>query len=382
MRCCWEELPAWSKDSAEVSKYTARRGVEGKDEWILKAKYTPAALKDLVSKEDYEASWGLALGRRLHDTYEVSWDILANMKLGPKEHLLRRMLKRSERFEAEGRTGKIPRLLVCHPVSDLGSRMRSVGSCLSYAKNTARELVVVWEKDGDMNANFEDLFEVTGELAVAGSMSAKWPFEGVEKWDTMWKSFVFSNAVANEGSGADPTKPLVDIKDKHMYHKLNQVIKTNNEGHLLTTWESDRVHMLNDLKPVASVQDVIKKTEQAMKIEKGGTVGVDLGKDEKLLSAFESEIKRSLDFDKTIRIFAAGKASELVHRMKEAYPGRVIGRMEDCKENAVLCEKHTLADIIILSYMGKIWGDDNSVITEVAQRLGGPKARLAGIDFR
>ena len=52
------------------------------------------SLHEFLSQEDYDKAFTEALGRQLHDTYGVLWDIiLSNV---PKEQLLRRLMKRLE----------------------------------------------------------------------------------------------------------------------------------------------------------------------------------------------------------------------------------------------------------------------------------------------
>lgn len=414
------KLKPWSKTIDTMTKYVDIKGGGGQNRVVIEAAMRPKALQELVSKEDYDNAWAEALGRRLHDTYFVPWDIIAALPIQHKENLLKRLMKRLElrekakraELDAAGRTNEmvdinrlaVPRVLVCHCMHGLGNRLRALASCMSFAKESGRELVVVWEPDSHIEAGFFDMFKTP--MVVLPKMPVQWPFKDVVQWDAAWAHFKFHNYMEMEGEGAIKGEKIIDLPNKHMYYKGAYIMEV--ENYELTNWEKDNAQ-LRSLEPVDEVKSMVKDIE-----DKGlGTdevVGLHvrnrtLEKDIKnvdFIKEYGDEATRTMDMWRhksgvhnfmklmdsltkskpSVKFFVATDTFEVIGQLEQVYgDNRILSFKRTCDDRDGACVKFALADLYALSKCKTLYGSNWSSFTEAAMRLGGVKALLAGEDF-
>lgn len=379
----------WSIDPKSSSKY-----------FRLKSLSAPRSLKQLSSSESYDEAWKLALEQRLANDYHVPWDILVYLDTASKRKLLNRMNKKAAARAENKEQNKPVRILFAHCMHGLGNRLRALGSAMSYAHATDRELVVIWETDAHISAKFTDLF--SSDLVVLPKMKVQWPFQGVEKWDASWNSFKFINYMEMEGHGAKKGAWIVDEPSKHMYFKSAYIMEADAK---LTSWDMDNRN-LRSLLPVASVADRIVELEK-MGLSK--MVGVHirdrtLNRDIKNVNFkseygdeasntmeywrrksshlnFIKEMHRLLKEDPTLKFYVATDTVNVVRRLRDEFGNRVTVTERDCDSRDGFCIRYALIDILALGKTNKLLGSNWSSFTEAAERIGGKKALLAGKDF-
>lgn len=414
------KLKPWNKAIGMGTNYEEVKGASDKNRLVIEAATRPKSLQELVSESDYESAWAEALGRRLHDSYFIPWDLIAALPIKHKEILLRRLMKRTENRErakraeldAAGRRDEIvdinalpvPRVLVCHCMHGLGNRLRALGSCMSFAKESSRELVVVWEPDSHIEAKISDLFKT--QLVVLEKMPVKWPFEGVEKWDKVWEQFKFHNYMEMEGDGAVKGEKIVDISTMHIYYKGAYIMEV--ENYELTNWDKDNA-MLRTLEPVDEVGAMIGSLE-SRGLGTDDVVGMHvrnrtLEKDIKnvdFIKEYGSDATKTMDMwrhksgvhnfiklmDQLIKdkpatkFFIATDTFEVIGELESIYgTDRILSFKRTCDDRDGACVRYALADLYSLSKCKSLYGSNWSSFTEVAMRLGGVKALLAGQDF-
>eukprot|EP00737_Agarophyton_chilense_P002648 gb/GEZJ01003033.1/.p1 GENE.gb/GEZJ01003033.1/~~gb/GEZJ01003033.1/.p1 ORF type:complete len:763 (-),score=107.53 gb/GEZJ01003033.1/:408-2696(-) len=414
-----EKLKPWSNGINMGSTYDDA-SAPSSNKIVIRASAKPKSLKDLVTAAEYNEAWAEALGRRLHDSYQVPWDIIAAMAIKPKEILLRRLMQRTENREkakraeldAAGRQGEIvdvdslpiPRLLICHCMHGLGNRMRALGSCMSFAKETNREMVVVWEPDSHIQARFTDLFVTP--LVVLEKMPVQWPFEDVEKWDSAWSNFKYHNYMEMEGHGAVKGEIIRDLLAKHIYYKGAYIMEVENNA--LTNWEKDN----DQLRSLAPVDDVltmvaemeskglgsdnvvglhvrnrtlakdIKNVDFVQEYGDEATKTMDMWRHKSGVHNFMTQIDRMLKEKPSSKFFVATDTFEVIGELEKTYgTERILSFKRSCDERDGQCVKFALADLYSLSKCKALYGSNWSSFTEAAERLGGVKAQLAGQDF-
>lgn len=414
------KLKPWSKSTGMETHYQEVKGASGDNRLVIEAASRPKSLQELVSQADYESAWAEALGRRLHDSYFIAWDLIAALPIKDKETLLRRLMKRTENRErakraeldAVGRKNEIvdinslpvPQILICHCMHGLGNRLRALASCMSFAKETSRELVIVWEPDSHIEARFTDLYKTP--MVVLEKMPVKWPFEGVEKWDNVWSRFKFHNYMEMEGHGAIKGEKIVDIPNKHMYFKGAYIMEVDN--YELTNWDKDNA-MLRTLEPVDDVGAMVRSLE-SKGLGTDDIVGLHvrnrtLEKDIKnvdFIKEYGDEATRTMDMwrhksgvhnfmrliDQLVKerpstkFFVATDTFEVLGELEKVYgTDRILSFKRTCDDRDGACVRYALADLYALSKCKSLYGSNWSSFTEVAMRLGGVKAKLAGEDF-
>lgn len=416
------KLKPWSKNFISATKYSSvKDDTSGKNSIVIEAQQRPKPLKELVSAEDYDKAWAEALGRRLHDTYFVPWDIIAAFTSNvPKELLLRRLMKRFEsrerakriELDAAGRKDElvdinqlaIPRILVCHCMHGLGNRLRALASCMSFAKESNRELVVVWSPDSHIEAKFFDMFKTP--MVVLEKFPIEWPFKHVEKWDAAWIHFKFHNYMEMEGSGALKGEPIIDVANKHMYFKGAYIMEVENTE--LSNWDKDNSN-LRSLEPTDDVSKMLKGIE-GKGLGSDMVVGLHVRnktldrdiKNVNFIKEYGSDATETMDmwrhksgvhnFMKLmdsmikqkpgVKFFVATDTFEVIDELKSKYgDDRILSFDRSCDDRDGTCVKFALADLYALSKCKSLYGSNWSSFTEAAMRLGGVKALLAGQDF-
>jgi len=298
-----------------------------------------------------------------------------------------------------------PRIHFCHVMHGLGNRLRALGSCMSFAKNTHRELLVIWERDSHIQAKYTDLF--ASPLAVMDSFNPTWPFTGREKYDASWSHFKFFNYMEMEGGGAKKGEWIVDEPSKHFYYKGAYIMEAPDE---LTSWDADNAN-LRSLEPVPAIAKRLNELETAHGLSvKSQLIGVHirnrtLDKDIKNVDfvkeygdsatatmemwrrksnyrTFLGEMQRIIaEEDPTAKFYVATDTYDVVAELEKALPGRVVSVPRTCDDRDGECVRMALLDMYCLSRTRSLLGSNWSSFTEAAERLGGIKAKLAGQDF-
>lgn len=409
-----EKLPQWSSsfiNTKDSSSYDVLEE-DGSGYHELEPKNIPKPLKERVDPDIYEEAWAMALGRRLADDYQVPWDVLEGMDCDNKEKMLRRLMALQNELEddelntkpADNESRKVyprnARLLFVHAMHGLGNRLRAIGSGLAFARNTRRVPVVIWESDAHIAAEFDALFNVS-DLVLVKRFIPKWPFKDLHEYDASWNEFKFYNYMEME-EGAKKGEVIKNEPEKHMYYKGAYIM----EAPEYSWWESENEE-LKKLRPIGVVEENLRMLE-----EQGlsNAIGVHirnrtLEKDIKNVdfnqeygseaaatmehwrtmssyNTFLSEMKRILrEEDKDAKFYIATDTFEILGIMNEQFPGRILCTERKCDDRDSECVKYAVIDMYALSRTKSLLGSNWSSYTEMAERLGGLKARLAGQDF-
>lgn len=384
----------WTLAHMQKSQWRVATGSNGVR--ALKATKRPRSLKEMSPPDLLAKSWKLAVEQRLAADYAVPWDIMSTMSVDNKRKLLERLNRR-----AVGRPpGRRPRILFAHVMHGLGNRLRALGSAMSFAHATGRELVVIWETDRHISASFTDLFEPT--LVLMPRMKLKWPFKNAYKWDKSWLQVDVVNYMDMEGSGAEKDKLIVNNPSKHLYFKSAYVINADSK---LTNWEKDNAN-LRTLRPVPYVAERLAALE---KQGLGTMVGVHIRdrtlerdiKDVNYESEYGAKASEEMEYWRKksshrtfilkmrhmlaekpgIEFYVATDTYAILRRLRKEFPGRILTTERSCDGRDGHCIQYALIDILALSKTTKILGSNWSSFTEAAERFGEKKALLAGKDF-
>lgn len=392
----------------------------------------PLSVSDLVDTAARAAAWELSLGRRIHDTFDVPWDMMTHMQAPAREGLLRGLLALREKRRLQlpeasrielARSGGIkpaesPKLLVVHGMHGLGNRLRAIGSAMAWAEATNRQLVVVWERDPHCGALFTDLFEnVTSSgvpIVVTERLGVSWPFQDAERYDSSWRTWETFNYMEMEGHGAVKDAVIPDNPDKHLYFKGAYVMVPPRRH--ITGWDVANAQ-LRTLVPVVSVGNLLKTLRGAdlhSRIgvhirslplsaditgvdgtHEYGTSGADIlsyWRARTSAEAFIAEMKAIMSADKSARFFVAADSSSAFDKVFSALPGHVV-RLDDkgfCSGNGreTQCMQVALAEMLALAQTKSVMGSMWSSYTEAVSRMAPVRSkddklnvRLAGVDF-
>ncbi len=412
-----EKLPIWSKGQEGGLHSVYRIENSHKRYQELKATYIPDSLQKMVKPEVLDESFSLALGRRLADDFQVPWDVLEGITTNHRENLLRHLLVLQEKLDrinsdnSLSSATEVPsmnlekppvraKILLIHAQHGLGNRMRAIGSALSFAESTARIPVLIWESDAHLAADFEALYD-PGNLTVCNRFNPKPPFEELEKWDAKWGGFKFYNYMEME-EGANKGEIIENDPDKHLYYKGAYIM----EAPLHSSWERDNDN-LRSLRPIQVVADELSRLDEKGLKEAIGvhirnrTLAQDIKnvnfneeygesasaemqhwREQSSYANFMVEMERIIsEEDENAKFYIATDTKEVIGEIEKKFPGRILYVPRDCDDRDSECVKYAMIDVYALSKTRRLLGSNWSSYTELAERLGGLKAELAGQDF-
>lgn len=409
-----EKLPVWSGAEGGISPstYTSVRSSKGYTE--LRTKTIPKSLQDSVEPKQLEESYALALGRRLADDFSIPWDILEALDSQKRENLLRKLMELQHKLDLinsgsndaqfDGIKMKDPpkkaRIFLIHAMHGLGNRMRAIASSISFCTSTARVPVLIWESDAHFSAGFDKIYDFKN-LTVVSNFKPTWPFENLKKWDKSWGEFQFYNYMEME-EGAKKGELIKNNPEMHIYYKGAYIL----EAPQYSSWELDNEN-LRKLKPVREVTNVLKKLEDeglrtaigvhirnrtlAQDIKnvdfndeygKKASAEMEHWREQSSISNFIEEMDRIIEEeDSEAKFYIATDTKELIPEIESRFPGKVLYIPRNCDSRDSECVVYAMIDVYALSRTRRLLGSNWSSYTEMAERLGGLKAELAGQDF-
>ncbi|OSX68279.1 hypothetical protein BU14_3092s0001, partial [Porphyra umbilicalis] len=361
----------------------------------LIATRVPADVRALTAPPAVERAWALALGRRLHDEWEVPWDLLATTPTAAKERLLGRLVARA----AAGAAGAPrPRLLVAHVQHGLGNRLRAYGSAAAYAAATGRELLVVWQADAHIAAAWTDLFD-DADHVVLPSFLPKWPdVTGGAAWDAAWATFSFHNYMEMDGGGAVKGHPIPAQPTKSLYFKGAYVMEPTDGA--LSTWE-DANAAIRALTPVPAVtaavdghvaaglprrvgvhirakslaSDIEAVPDAAAEYGAAATATMQRWRSAASVATFAAEMRALAAAAPGTTFYVAADTAAAAAALRAAFPAAVDDERRACDGRDAACVRHALVDLLCLARTRELLGSNWSSFTEAAVRLGAPRPR-------
>jgi len=414
-----EALPPWSAALAAAGRSEYAVGGGGRRRWRrprvggggggggggdageLTATRVPADVRALTAPPAVARAWALALGRRLHDEWEVPWDLLATTPTAAKERLLGRLIARSA---AAAAGAPRPRLLVVHVQHGLGNRLRAFGSAAAYAASTGRELVVVWQADAHIAAAWTDLFD-GGAHVVLPAFLPKWPdVTGGAAWDAAWGTFAFHNYMEMDGGGAVKGHPIPHEPTKSLYYKGAYVMEPTDGA--LATW-ADANAAIRSLTPVPAVaaavaahmaaglprrvgvhvrakslsSDIAGVPDAAAEYGAAATATLQRWRAAASVPTFVAEMRAAAAAAPGTTFYVAADSAAAAAALRAAFPGAVDDERRACDGRDAACVRHALVDLLCLARTRALLGSNWSSFTEAAVRLGAPPPRLGGTDW-
>lgn len=413
-----EKLPIWSKGGTEDG-FHSTYSIENKGNRYqeLKAIYIPDSLQKIVKPDVLDESFALALGRRLADDFKVPWDVLEGINSRHRENLLRNLMILQEKLDRLNSDDSVSnetilpamnlekaptkaKILLIHAQHGLGNRMRAIGSALSFAESTARVPVLIWESDAHLAADFEALYD-PGNLTVSNKFNPSPPFDELKKWDASWGGFKFYNYMEME-EGASKGEIIENDPEKHIYYKGAYIM----EAPLHSSWERDNEN-LRSMVPIQAVADKLSALEsEGLKDAIGvhirnRTLSRDIKnvnfneaygeaasaemqhwREQSSYTNFMIEMERIIsEEDANAKFYIATDTKEVITEIESKFPGKILYVPRECDDRDSECVKFAMIDVYALSKTKRLLGSNWSSYTELAERLGGLKAELAGQDF-
>jgi predicted glycosyltransferase involved in capsule biosynthesis len=291
--------------------------------------------------------------------------------------------------------------LFIEPKNGLGNRLRAIASAAVVAKETNRNLIIVWIPDNHCEAKFSDLF-ISDDLFYATS--------------TEEVKYCFEEKITPKKSPSHSFADFYDTSDKPIY-QLD--FSTNKDIYIasacvlntsLTNWSKESEWLKNNLRPVKHLEDEINHYSKCFDIANAIGVHVRMGQstaehsyedsngwEEKQRRTLEKSRKDSNYFHFMAEMekiwennpnqifFLCADNSEIYEAFIKKYPNKMdkyikyVSKTVYDRSTSQL--QGALLDSYLLSKCKYVLGSPWSSFTELVARLGGVKILLAGKDF-
>lgn len=265
----------------------------------------------------------------------------------------------------------------------LGNRLRAMASAAIIAKNTERELRIIWVPDEHCEASFSDLFD-TNLTVISKPLSAD-EFRGMHFIDYM---------------GNDKGQIINVSKSDGLL--IRSAFSLNSP---MTSWheENDFLRSLSISPQVEGlIGDIRTDGCVGVHVRMQGSAGTDINSfdcpsnwssidHQKIVSwrnkSHYSNFVRKLQEERAkagpFRLFLAADLPEVYDAFSEAFGDDVTFLQRNCYDRSSKQVQYALADLYLLSKCQQLYGSNWSSFTEIAHRLSSSISvvELSGVDF-
>ena len=286
------------------------------------------------------------------------------------------------------------KLLLLDPQYGLGNRLRAIASCMAFAKQTSRLLVLIWRKDVHMGAAFEDLIGEYPEFMV--SIPNFSPLKPVHEYLANFRVY---DLMATDGVGRRKTARLETDHRHHIYLRTAFMLKSP-LAQKPSTW-------LKKLVPLASIQDMYAPKEDVEYTVAVHIRGLSL-EEEKFVAPAQAYPIRSRNFlqkwrritgnatifveqmanllrsNDRLSFFVLSDKESIIQHFKNTFFEKVFALENCCTTRGVKCVRCAYAGILLASRMKGFIGSYGSSYSESIILLGKKRhefVKLAGVDF-
>lgn len=286
------------------------------------------------------------------------------------------------------------KLLVLDPQYGLGNRLRAIASCMAFAEETSRLLVLIWGKDVHMGAAFEDLIAEFPEFMVSIPN-----FSHRQTASEYLTNFRVYDLMATDGVGRRKTARLQVDHRHHIYLKTAFMLKSP-LAQKPSMW-------LKKLVPLASIQNMYTP-----KVDVEYTIAVHIRglslEEENFVAPTQAYPIRSRNFlqkwrgitgnatifveqmahllqsNDRLSFFVLSDKESVIQQLKNIFFDKMFALENCCRTRHVECVRCAYAGIILASRMKGFLGSYGSSYSESIILLGKKRhkfVKLAGVDF-
>ncbi len=276
--------------------------------------------------------------------------------------------------------------LYIHVQHGLGNRLRALASAMAMAKQTNRELILIWKPDHHCDCSIYDLFKYEGKV-IADTEALD-----LNRMDS------FNYMEIEPGSCKDGYIALEPAKDVY----IKSAYALNNEH---TDWEKEN-EILRSLVLSDQVEELINSIDVSgrigVHIRMEGSKGTDhntydspdnwlaesheqlnLWRAKSHYSNFMNRIDAMIEQRRDLKLFLAADMAETYAVFSQKYGDRLVYLPRDAFDRSRNQLRFALADAILLSRCNYLLGSTWSSFTELARRLSTTikTVEMSGTDF-
>lgn len=277
----------------------------------------------------------------------------------------------------------MPRILI-NPIGGLANRMRAIASGISLAHELEYDYIIIWYRNWELNARFDEIFKVSPELK--GRIKYPNTLEYYLIYSDPRKKNVFITEITSKfyfsKALRDTTPEIIDWIRNKDYDKIRQLAKESLEKGrdlLIQSGLEFYPYSLESYRHLfAPSQTIEEKVRQVMASLGGHSIGIHIRRTDNTESIkyspdelFEQEMDYAIKKQSDIKFYLATDNESTKKKFKERYGDRVIFNAAKADRGSVSGIVEAATEMIILSKTNKIIGSYYSSFSEAAAALGG-----------
>ena len=269
----------------------------------------------------------------------------------------------------------------------LGNRIRAIGSAAAIAKQSNRELVIVWEPDHHCDCRFSDLFDYKGKVIETAFVSE------ADKYMDVFNYMEIE-------TGAEKDKAIVLTQGRDVYLRAAYTF-----NHSASHWDAEN-EFIRSLKPTAGIQamindiDLSKSIAAHIRMEAGagldnntydsvenwtqyGHDQLHFWREKSHYSNFIKRVDQLFAENSELTLFLATDLPETYKVFEEYYGDKLVYLKREVYDRSKEQIKYALADALLLSKAQKLLGSTWSSFSELAMRTSTTYSsiEMSGKDF-
>ena len=329
---------------------------------------------------------------------EYVGDILYSVELSDKikEDCLEKAIKNRS-------YAKTIKKLYIHPKNGLGNRLRALASAYNIAKETGRQLVIIWIPDVHCNAKLTEIFKLNfllKDTQIIDNIDEINEFGNPDEYQIGENGSVYSGKlIYNYMTHKDH---YIDDTSSNDIYVISACILKNSH----TNWHKES-KFIQHLEPVDEIASEIYKFEIQYDIEKAIGIHIRMGqpmetavyentktwaqesqhsielwRSHSHYSVFMKEMDRILLENPKQKFFLCCDNANIYDEIIKTKKYDIIYTPKTIYDRSCKQIQSAVLDLILLSKCQYILGSNWSSFTEIAHRLSNKQLKLAGINFK
>jgi hypothetical protein len=238
-------------------------------------------------------------------------------------------------------------MIIIHPIGGLANRMRVISSGCQLASHKKEKLIVLWDKNHELNCPFNHLFRKIDNCIVISSSNLIFYYRRIVS-SLMGKEILDKNITSE------------DFKNKYYKYYLRSCHQFYGNYNDLSVFHPLKAHIIvagkYTNKNIIGLH--IRRTDHSISIEKSP------------ISLFENIIKKELTEKNDTQFYLSTDDIEVEKMLLKKYSANLIIRKKNCNRNTTEGIKDALIDFLALSMIKKIYGSYMSSFGEFASIFG------------
>lgn len=260
------------------------------------------------------------------------------------------------------------------PIGGLANRFYAIMSAITFCKEQAVKLKVVWFKDAGMGSDFHAILALGHDVKNVEVVDAgwkEWRYDRPRKrnfWlPYLWQRWAFGARIYEEA-----------VNRGFSCEDLAKTVKRNKSVYLVHySLFCDRPDLSTPLRPVESIRQRVEERIRNFSLDKH-TIGIHIRRGDHTrsrlnspLSLFIKKIEEEIRKNPDARFYIASDDYEEKSKLKEMFGDRIIALFDKVERDNEKGIADAVVELYTLSSMKKLYGSWGSTYSILAARLSG-----------